>query len=58
MKHTHIDQTFVDNLPTPTNKVKEEYRADNLPKGFRIEIRSTSAGVGTFAFGSKVKTIT
>ncbi len=46
MKYTHIDQTFIDNLPTPTDKIKAEYRADNLPKGFRIEIRKTSKGIG------------
>jgi site-specific recombinase XerD len=55
MKYTHIDQTFIDNLPTPTDKVKAEYRADNLPKGFRIEIRHTSKGIGTYRFRTKDK---
>ena len=55
MKYTHIDQTFIDNLPTPTDKIKAEYRADNLPKGFRIEIRKTSKGIGTYRFRTKLK---
>ena len=55
MKYTHIDQTFIDNLPTPTDKIKAEYRADNLPKGFRIEIRNTSKGIGTYRFRTKDK---
>ena len=58
MKYTHIDQTFIDNLPTPTDKIKAEYRADNLPKGFRIEIRNTSKGIGTIGFAPKIRTIT
>ena len=55
MRYTHIDQTFIDNLPTPTDKIKAEYRADNLPKGFRIEIRRTSKGIGTYRFRTKDK---
>ena len=55
MKYTHIDQPFIDNLPTPTDKIKAEYRADNLPKGFRIEIRQTSKGVGTYRYRTKDK---
>ena len=55
MRYTHIDQTFIDNLPTPTDKVKAEYRADNLPKGFRIEIRRTSKGIGTYRYRTKDK---
>jgi len=45
----HIAQDFVDNLPPPSEgKVKAEFRAGNFPKGFRIEVRSTSNGVGTY----------
>ncbi len=55
MKYEYIDQTFIDNLPTPTDKIKAEYRADNLPKGFRIEIRNTSKGIGTYRFRTKDK---
>lgn len=55
MKYSYIDQTFIDNLPTPKDKVKAEYRADNLPKGFRIEIRQTSKGVGTYRYRTKEK---
>ena len=55
MKYEHIDQAFIDNLPTPTDKIKAEYRADNLPKGFRIEIRNTSKGIGTYRFRTKDK---
>lgn len=46
-----IDQTFVDNLPPPKGgKPKVEYRAKNFPKGFFIETRATSKGIGTFRF--------
>ena len=55
MKYEYIDQAFIDNLPTPTDKIKAEYRADNLPKGFRIEIRNTSKGIGTYRFRTKDK---
>ena len=55
MKYEYIDQTFIDNLPTTTDKIKAEYRADNLPKGFRIEIRNTSKGIGTYRFRTKDK---
>ncbi|MBE1286094.1 MAG: hypothetical protein GJ671_00005 [Alteromonadaceae bacterium] len=55
MKYSYIDQAFIDNLPTPKDKIKAEYRADNLPKGFRIEIRQTSKGVGTYRYRTKEK---
>jgi site-specific recombinase XerD len=55
MKYPHIDQHFIDHLPTPTDKIKAEYRADNFPTGFRIEIRNTSKGIGTYRFRTKHK---
>ncbi|NHN38969.1 site-specific integrase [Pseudomaricurvus alcaniphilus] len=44
-----IDQAFLDKgLVVPDGKIKEEYRAKDWPKGFRVETRATSNGIGTY----------